>query len=67
MSLHVINPMVRARVDHQLEHALGPLIVAAVLTQGTIEVMRDPHGSLVVEDEQGRRVVGTMPDRQAEL
>jgi type IV secretion system protein VirB11 len=29
--------------------------------------MRDPDGSLVVEDQQGRRVVGTMPDRQAEL
>jgi hypothetical protein len=67
MILHVINPMVRARVDHQLEHALGPLIVTSVLTEGTIEVMRDPDGALVVEDQHGRRVVGTMPDRQAEL
>ena len=67
MSLHLINPIVRQRVDHQLEQALGPMIVTSVLTRGTIEVMRDPDGALVVEDECGRRVIGTMSDRQAEL
>ncbi len=66
MSLHIINPTVRERVEAQLRLALGPLMLAALEAPGTIEVMRDPDGAVVVENREGRHVVGAMSDLQAE-
>ncbi len=66
MSLHIINPTVRERVEAQLRLALGPQMLAALEAPGTIEVMRDPDGAVVVENREGRHVVGAMSDLQAE-
>jgi P-type conjugative transfer ATPase TrbB len=65
MSLHIINPTVRERVDAQLRRALGPML-GPLEDPSTIEVMRDPDGSVVVETYRGKHVIGAMSDLQAE-